>query len=74
MSPHFTSGKLVSIQYAESQTTLSLASDEENFELRSESRMFRELAVGTPLTIAVNNEGEVIAIHVAKISETQRIT
>jgi len=51
-----------------------LASDEENFELRSESRMFRELAVGTPLTIAVNNEGEVIAIHVAKISETQRIT
>ena len=55
-------------------TTPSLVSNEENFELRSESRMFREVAVCTQVTIAVNNEGEVIAPHVDKISETQRIT
>ena len=71
MSPHFTSAKLVSIEYGRSQTTLSMASDEETFELKSESRMFRDLAIGTSLTIAVNNEGDVIAIHVD--SETRTI-
>ena len=74
MSPHFTSGKLVSIQYGRSQIILSMTSDEERFELRSESHMFRELAVGTPVTIAVNNEGEVIALHVDRDSETHYIT
>ena len=72
LSPHFMSGKLVSINYGRSQITLSMAGAEESFQLRPESRMFRELAVGTPVTIAVNKEGEVIDINVDKDSEAPR--
>ena len=71
-SPRFMSGKLVSINYGRSQMTLSMAGGEESFNLRPESRMFRNFAVGTPVTIAVNKEGEVIDIHVDKDSEVPR--
>jgi hypothetical protein len=71
-SPRFMSGKLVSINYGRHQITLAMAAGEENFELRPESLMFRECAVGTPVTIAVNKEGEVIDIHIDKDSETPR--
>jgi hypothetical protein len=72
LSPRFMSGKLVSINYSTSQMTLSMAGGEESFKLRPESRMFRDVAVDTPVTIAMNNEGEVIDIHVDKDSEAPR--
>jgi hypothetical protein len=71
-SPRFMSGKLVSINYGRSQVTLSMNGGGESFKLRPESRMFREMAVGTPVTIAVNKEGEVIDIHVDKDAEVSR--
>ena len=72
LSPRFVSGKLVSINYSTSQMTLSIVDGEESFHLRPESRMFRDMAVGTPVTIAVCKEGEVIDIHVDKDSEVPR--
>ena len=72
LSPRFVSGKLVSINYSTSQMTLSMVDGEANFKLRPESRMFRDMAVGTPVTIAVCKEEEVIDIHVDKDSEVSR--
>ena len=72
LSPRFISGNLVSINYGRSVLTLSVAGGEESFKLRPESRTFREFAVDTPVTIAVNKEGEVIDIHVDKDSEVPR--
>jgi hypothetical protein len=72
LSPRFMSGKCVSVNYGWSQITLSMAGGEESFKLRPESRMFRDIAVGTPVTIAVNQEGEVIDIHADKDSEVPR--
>ena len=72
LSPRFMSGKLVSINYGQSQITLSMVDGEESFKLRPESRMFRDMAVSTPVTLAVNKEGEVIDIHVDKDSEVPR--
>lgn len=72
LSPHFMSGKLVSINYGESQITLSMVGGEESFKLKPETRMFRDIAVGTPVTIALCKEGEVIDIHVDKDSEVSR--
>ncbi len=69
LSPRFMSGKLVSINYGQSQITLSMIGGEESFKLRPESQMFRDVAVRTSVTIAVNKEGEVIDIHVDKDSE-----
>ncbi|HXC68226.1 MAG TPA: hypothetical protein VN638_12450 [Nitrospiraceae bacterium] len=74
VSPHYMSGKLISINYGRSQITLSRAGGEERFELRPESRMFRDFAVGTPVTIGVNKEGEVIDIQVAKDSNVPRLS
>lgn len=72
LSPRIMSGKCVSINYGRSQVILAMAGGEESFKLRPESRMFRDIAVGTPVTIAVNKEGEVIDIHVDKDSEVPR--
>jgi len=72
LSPRFMSGKLLSINYGRCQITLSMAGGEEKFELRPESLMFREFAVGTPVTIALNKEGEVIDVHIDKDSEVPR--
>jgi hypothetical protein len=72
LSARFISGKLVSINYGRSEIILSMAGGDENFKLRPESRMFREFAVDTPVTIAVNKEGEVIDIHVDKDSDAPR--
>lgn len=63
-SPHFIPGKLLWINYGRSQ--LMLMGDEKSFKLRPESRMFTDLAVGTPITIAVNEIGEVINLQVDK--------
>jgi len=42
---------------------LSTSGGERGFSLRPESRMFRDIAVGTLVTIEVNDTGEVIDIH-----------
>jgi hypothetical protein len=43
--------------------TLSTSEGERGFSLRPESRMFRDIAVGSEVTIEVDDTGEVIDIH-----------
>jgi hypothetical protein len=62
-APRFISGTLSSIDNGKSQMTLSTSGGERGFSLRPESRMFRDIAVGTQVTIEVNDTGEVIDIH-----------
>ena len=59
----FVSGTLSSIDNGKSQMTLSTSGGERGYSLRPESRMFRDIAVGTQVTIEVNDTGEVIDIH-----------
>ncbi len=59
----FISGTLAAIDNGKSQMTLSTSEGEKSFKLKPESRMFRDIAVGTPITIEVNETGEVIDIH-----------
>jgi hypothetical protein len=61
--PRFITGTLASIDHGKSQMTLSTSGGEQNFMLRPESRMFRDIAVGTEVTIEVNDMGKVIDIH-----------
>ena len=61
--PRFITGTLVSIDNGKSQMTLSTSGRERSFNLRPESRMFRDIAVGAEVTIEVNDTGEVIDIH-----------
>jgi hypothetical protein len=60
---HFISGTLASIDYRKSQMMLSTSEGEKKFSLRPESRMFRDIAVGSQVTIEVNDTGEVIDLH-----------
>jgi hypothetical protein len=62
-TPRFISGTLASIDYGQSQMMLSTSQGEKNFKLRPESRMFRDIAVGSQVTIEVNDTGEVIDLH-----------
>jgi hypothetical protein len=62
-APQFISGTLASIDYGQSQMTLSMPGGEKSFKLKPESRMFRDIASGTQVTIEVNEAGEVIDIH-----------
>ena len=62
-APRFISGTLSSIDNVKSQMTLSTSGGERGFSLRPESRMFRDIAVGSEVTIEVNEMGEVIDIH-----------
>jgi hypothetical protein len=62
-APRFISGILASIDNGTSQMTLSTSAGERGFKLRPESRMFRDIAVGTQVTIEVNDREEVIDIH-----------
>jgi hypothetical protein len=62
-APHFITGMLASIDNGKSQMTLSTSGGEKSFKLRPESRMFRDIAIGTQVTIEVNDMGEVIDIH-----------
>jgi hypothetical protein len=61
--PRFITGTLSSIDNGKSQMTLSTSGGERGYSLRPESRMFRDIAVGTQITIEVNDMGEVIDIH-----------
>jgi hypothetical protein len=62
-APQFISGTLASIDYGQSQMTLSMPGGEKSFKLKPESRMFRDIASGTQVTIEMNEAGEVIDIH-----------
>lgn len=62
-APRFFSGTLAAIDNGKSQLTLSTSGGTKSFKLKPESRMFRDIAVGTPVTIEVNESGEVIDIH-----------
>jgi len=56
-APRFISGTLTSIDYGKSRMTLSIMRGEQGFILRPENRMFRDIAVGTRVTIEVNDIG-----------------
>lgn len=62
----FMSGKLTSIDYAKSQMTLSTSGGEKNLKLKPESRMFKDIAAGSEVTLELNETGEVIDIHKGK--------
>jgi hypothetical protein len=62
-APRFITGKLTSIDNGKSQMTLSTSEGERGYSLRPESRLFRDIAVGSEVTIEVNEMGEVIDIH-----------
>ena len=61
--PRFITGMLASIDNGKSQMTLSTSGGERGYSLRPESRMFRDIAVGSEVTIEVNEMGEVIDVH-----------
>ena len=61
--PRFITGTLASIDNGKSQMTLATSGGERGYSLRPESRMFRDIAVGSEVTIEVNEMGEVIDIH-----------
>jgi hypothetical protein len=62
-APRFISGTLTSIDYGQSQMTLSTSGGEKDFRLKPESRMFKDIAPGAQVTIEVNDMGEVIDLH-----------
>jgi hypothetical protein len=62
-APRFITGTLSSIDNGKSQMTLSTSGGERGYSLRPESRMFRDIAVGSEVTIEVNEMGEVLDIH-----------
>ncbi len=62
-APLFITGILALIDNGASQMVLVTSNGEKAYHLRPESRMFRDLAVGTEVTIEVNDRGEVIDIH-----------
>ncbi len=65
-APRFISGMLASIDNGKSGLVLSTLGEEKAFPLRPENRMFRDIALGTQVTIEVNDTGEVIDIHKVK--------
>lgn len=67
-APRFITGTLASIDNGKSQMTLSTSGGERGYSLRPESRMFRDIAVGSEVTIEVNEMGEVIDVHKNKKS------
>jgi hypothetical protein len=61
--PRFITGTLSSIDNGKSQMTLLTTEGERGYSLKPESRMFRDIAVGSEVTIEVNDMGEVIDLH-----------
>ena len=59
-APRFITGKLASIDNGKSQMILVTSEGERGYRLRPESRMFRDIAVGSEITVEVNEMGEVI--------------
>jgi hypothetical protein len=65
----FISGRLVSINYGRSQMTLSMSEGEKSFRLRPESRMFKDIAIGTLVTIILNEAEEVTDLQTSRTSD-----
>jgi hypothetical protein len=61
--PRFITGTLASIDNGKSKMTLATSGGEKSYTLRPESRMFRDIPIGSEVTIEVNDTGEVIDIH-----------
>jgi len=72
LSPQFMSGRPVSINYGVSEMTVLMSEGERTFKLRPESLMFRDIAVGAPVTFAVNEVGETIDLHADSTSDRPR--
>jgi hypothetical protein len=66
---HFVSGRLVWINYGRSQMKVSTPEGEKSFKLRPESRMFKAYSVGTPVTIVLNEAGEVTCLQASRASD-----
>ena len=62
-APRFITDTLASIDNGTSQMVLATSKGERTYHLKPESRMFRDIAVGSEVTIEVNDTGEVIDIH-----------
>jgi hypothetical protein len=52
--------------------TVMMSDEEKRFKLWPESRMFRDIDVDTPVKFAVNEVGEVIALHADGTSDLPR--
>lgn len=59
----FISGTLTSIDYSKSQMILSTSGGEKSLQLKPESRMFKDIAAGSEVTLELNEMGVVVDIH-----------
>ncbi len=59
----FISGKLSDLDYVKSEIKLSTAQGETTLKIKPETRSFAEIPNGTPVTVEVNEKGEVIDVH-----------
>ena len=57
------SGKLVNFDNVKSEIRLSTSQGETTFKIKPETRSFVDLPKGTPVTIELNENGEVIDVH-----------
>jgi hypothetical protein len=56
-------GKLLKLDNAKSEIKLSTPDGEKSLKIKPETRKFTDLAVGTPVIVELNEQGEVIDIH-----------
>lgn len=59
----FLSGKLAALDNRKSQVTLLTPEGEKSFKIKPQTRTFAEIAIGTPVTVELNEAGEVIDLH-----------
>jgi tRNA threonylcarbamoyladenosine modification (KEOPS) complex Pcc1 subunit len=57
------SGELVNLDNVKSEIKLSTSQGETTLKIKPETRSFVDLAKGTPVTIELNENGEVIDVH-----------
>jgi len=59
----FLSGKLTSLDNVKSEIKLSTPEGDKRFKIKPETRSFADIAEGTPVTVELNENGEVIDLH-----------
>jgi hypothetical protein len=59
----FLSGKLTSLDNVKSEIKLSTPEGDKRFKIKPETRTFVDIAAGTPITVELNENGEVIDLH-----------
>jgi hypothetical protein len=62
-SHRFVSGKLTALDNVKSEIKVTTAEGETSFKIKPETRTFVDIKEGTPVTIELNEQGEVIDIH-----------